>query len=260
MNAPVAPFRFDLITLFADLCRPYLEGSMLGRAAAKGLISVEYTDPRDFTSDVHRTVDDAPYGGGAGMVMLAEPLCCAIEKVRQERAPARVILLSPAGRPFTQRVAEEYAALGSLAFVCGRYEGIDERIATHAVDESLSLGDFVLTGGELGAMAVIDAVSRLLPGVLGNAEGAVDESFSQLDLLEYPQYTRPRSWRGHDVPEVLLSGNHKAIHTWRLAQQKVRTRERRPDLFASHIDRYPEPDIVKKRARSKSKPVADPET
>jgi len=260
VSAPAAPFRFDVITLFADLCRPYTEGSMLGRAAARGLISVEYTDPRDFTSDVHRTVDDSPYGGGAGMVMLAEPLACAIEKVRAERAPARVILLSPAGRPFTQRVAEEYAALGSLAFVCGRYEGIDERIAEHVVDESLSMGDFVLTGGELGAMTVIDAVSRLIPGVLGNADGAVDESFSDLDLLEYPQYTRPRSWRGHDVPDVLLSGNHKAIHTWRIDQRKVRTLDRRPDLFAAHIARHPEPETVKKRVRRKKTPLTDPET
>lgn len=257
-----APYRFDLITLFPELCMPYLGGSMLGRASSRGLIDIACTDPRTFTDDLHRTVDDAPFGGGAGMVMLPEPLFQAIEKVRSERAPARVIMLSPTGRTFTQRVAEEYAGLGSLAFVCGRYEGIDERIATHVVDESLSVGDFVLTGGELGAMLVIDAVSRLIPGVLGNAAGPVDESFSDADLLEYPQYTRPRSWRGHDVPEVLLSGNHAAIAAWRLAERKSRTAERRPDLWARHLERHPEPTpkSARRKRTPKPAPAADHDT
>lgn len=229
-----SPYRFDVVTLFGDLCAPYTSGAMLGRAQRAGLIDVGYTDPRAFTTDAHRTVDDAPFGGGAGMVMLPEPLALAIEDVRARRAPARVILLSPAGRTFTQAVAREYAALGSLALVCGRYEGVDERIAAHVVDEELSVGDFVLTGGELGAMCVIDAVSRLLPGVLGHAQGADDESFSNLPLLEHPQYTRPREWRGLAVPEVLLSGNHKLIDHWRLAQRLERTRLRRPDLWARY--------------------------
>lgn len=251
-----APYRFDLITLFPELCAPYLGGSMLGRAAKHGLIDVGFTDPRAFTSDVHRSVDDAPYGGGAGMVMLPEPLGAAIDDVRTRRAPARVVLLSPAGRTFTQRVAEEYAALGGLCLVCGRYEGVDERIAAHVVDETLSVGDFVLTGGELGAMIVIDAVSRLIPGVLGNADGPADESFAASGLLEYPQYTRPRTWRGHGVPPILLSGNHGAIAAWRLEQQKERTRLLRPDLFELWRANHPEPPPRARRRRA-SKPAAD---
>ncbi len=255
------PYRFDLITLFPELCLPYLQGSMLGRAATKGLIDVACTDPRAFSDDVHRTVDDAPFGGGAGMVMLPEPLYQAISRVRSERQPARVVLLSPTGRTFTQRVAEEYAALDGLALVCGRYEGVDERIAAHHVDETLSVGDFVLTGGELGAMIVVDAVSRLIPGVLGNAAGPVDESFSADDLLEYPQYTRPRSWRGHDVPEILLSGNHGAIAAWRLAQRKARTQQHRPDLWARHLANHPEaPPRPKRRKTPKPAPPTGPES
>ncbi|MCB9733048.1 MAG: tRNA (guanosine(37)-N1)-methyltransferase TrmD [Deltaproteobacteria bacterium] len=212
----------------------YLGGSILGRAGERGIIEVAYTDPRDFTTDVHRTVDDAPFGGGAGMVMKPEPLAQAIEQVRARRGPARVVLLSPSGRLFDQRVAAEYAALGSLCLVCGRYEGVDERIAAEVVDEELSIGDYVLTGGELGALVVIDAVSRLLHGVLGNAEGAFDESFTGTALLEHPQYTRPREWRGHAVPDVLLSGNHAEIARWRAQQRLDRTAARRPDLLARH--------------------------
>lgn len=228
------PFRFDVVTLFSPLCEPYVHGSILGRALKQGLIDVAFTDPRAFTTDPHRTVDDAPFGGGAGMVMLPEPLALAVEHVRKARAPARVVLLSPSGRVFDQAVAREYADLGSLALVCGRYEGVDERVAEHVVDEELSLGDFVLTGGEIAALAVIDAVSRLLPGVLGNAAGAARESFTDAALLEYPQYTRPQVWRGHEVPEVLLSGHHARIEAWRAAQREERTRVRRPDLWARH--------------------------
>lgn len=226
-------FRFDVVTLFEPLMSGYLGGSILGRAAERGLIDVSYTDPRDFTTDAHRTVDDAPFGGGAGMVMKPEPLALAIEQVRARRAPARVVLLSPSGRRFDQRVAAEYRALGSLALVCGRYEGVDERIGAEIVDEELSIGDYVLTGGELGALVVIDAVSRLLPGVLGNVEGAFDESFTGTALLEHPQYTRPRVWRGHAVPDVLLSGNHAEIARWRAQQRRDRTAARRPDLLAA---------------------------
>lgn len=225
------PFRFDLVTLFPSLCEPYLSGAMLGRAAKRGLIDVAFTDPREFTEDVHRTVDDAPFGGGAGMVMLAEPLYRAVQKVREQRQPARTILMSPSGRRFDQNVAREYAALGSLCFVCGRYEGVDQRVADHVVDEELSLGDFVLTGGELAAMCVVDAVARLLPGVLGDLTSPVQESFTDAALLEFPQYTRPRVWRDHEVPEVLLSGNHAHIEAWRQEQRLRRTHERRPDLL-----------------------------
>ena len=248
-----APYRFDLVTLFPELCAPYLDGAMLGRAQKAGIIDIGYTDPRTFTSDAHRTVDDGPFGGGAGMVMLPEPLTQAIEQVRARRAPARVILLSPSGRTFTQDVAKEYAALGSIALVCGRYEGVDERVAQHVVDEELSIGDFVMTGGELCAMAVIDAVSRCLPGVLGHVDGAHDESFSNLPLLEHPQYTRPREWRGHAVPEVLVSGNHKLIDAWRLTQRLDRTRLRRPDLWA----RYEAWGTSHDGARPPSKPRND---
>lgn len=229
----IRPFRFDVLTLFAPLCRPYVEGSMLGRALERGLIEVGFTDIRDFASDPHKSVDDAPFGGGAGMVMRPEPLALAIEHVRAVRAPARVVLLSPSGRPFSQRIAQEYLELGSLALVCGRYEGVDERVAVHCVDEELSLGDFILTGGELAALAVLDAVSRLVPGVLGNASGPDQESFSDVALLEYPQYTRPQLWRGHPVPEVLLSGHHANIAAWRDAERRARTRARRPDLWAA---------------------------
>ena len=235
------PYRFDVVTLFPQLCTPYVQGAMLGRAYAKGLLDVRFTDPRAFTEDAHHSVDDGPFGGGDGMVMLPEPLALAVAKIRTERAPARVVLMSPAGRPFTQAIAREYADLGSLALVCGRYEGVDERVAQYVVDEELSLGDFVLTGGELAAMTVIDAVTRPIPGVLGAAHGATDESFTNLPLLEHPQYTRPREWRGHAVPDVLLSGHHGAIDRWRLEQRLLRTRARRPDLWQAYLRGEPDP-------------------
>ncbi|MGM0574150.1 MAG: tRNA (guanosine(37)-N1)-methyltransferase TrmD [Myxococcota bacterium] len=227
-------YRFDVITLFPELISGYLEGSILGRAREAGHVDVAYTNPRDFTTDRHRTVDDAPFGGGAGMVMKPEPLALAIGDVRTRRSPERVVLLSPAGRRLTQDIVAEYASLDGLCLVCGRYEGIDERIAEHVVDEELSIGDFVLTGGELGALVMIDAISRLIPGVVGNVAGPEEESFTDAPLLEHPQYTRPRSWRGHDVPEVLLSGDHGAIARWRHEQRVARTRARRPDLHARH--------------------------
>ncbi len=174
------------------------------------------------------------------MVMMPEPLGQAIDAVRATHAPARVVMLSPSGRLLTQAVVEEYAALGSLALVCGRYEGVDARIGDHLVDDVLSIGDYVLTGGELGALAVIDAVSRQLPGVLGNAEGPLEESFAGEALLEHPQYTRPREWRGHAVPEVLLSGNHGAIARWRSAQRLRRTAATRPELLEQWRQDNPE--------------------
>ena len=224
-------YRFDVITLFGEMMRPYFEGSILGRAAVQGLVSVGYTNPRDFTTDVHRTVDDTPFGGGAGMLMKPEPIALAVEQVRQLHSPERVVLMSPSGRVFDQNVAREYAQLDGLALICGRYEGVDERVARHVADEELSIGDFVLTGGELAAMAVIDAVSRMLPGVLGHARGAQEESFTDAPLLEFPQFTRPRNWRGHEVPEVLLSGHHSNIDRWRQQQREERTKKRRPDLW-----------------------------
>jgi tRNA (guanine37-N1)-methyltransferase len=228
-------YQFDVVTIFGPLMTGYLGGSILGRAANAGRISVRYENPRDHTHDVHKSVDDGTYGGGAGMLMTPGPLGDAIDAVRARQPDTRVVLLGPAGRRFDQQIAEEYAQCGALTLVCGRYEGVDERIAAHAVDEELSVGDFVITGGELAAMTVIDAVSRLLPGVLGHADAAVGESFTDLPLLEQPQYTRPRQWRGHGVPDVLLSGNHGAVDAWRLEQRIARTKARRPDLYAKYL-------------------------
>jgi tRNA (guanine37-N1)-methyltransferase len=191
---------------------------------------VHFTNPRDFTADRHRTVDDAPYGGGVGMVMKPDILVAAIEGATAARGPAHRILLTPVGAPLRQARVRELGKLSRILLVCGRYEGIDERVTELAVDEELSLGDFVLTGGEVAAMALIDAVSRYVPGVLGESTSTEDESFSA-GLLEYPQYTRPPEFRGRRVPEVLLSGNHERIRQWRLAESERRTRERRPELL-----------------------------
>jgi tRNA (guanine37-N1)-methyltransferase len=208
-----------------------LEESILGKAREKGLLRVQVTDIREFAEGKHRVTDDVPYGGGAGMVMKPEPLVAAIESARQRNPGAKVLLLSPQGRRFTQAVAEELAKEGSLILVCGRYEGVDERVGGF-IDGELSLGDFVLTGGEPAALAVIDAVARLVPGVLGNELSSRSESFSA-GLLEGPQYTRPPEFRGLRVPEVLLSGDHGKIAKWRREQSVLRTQERRPDLLAA---------------------------
>jgi len=222
--------RITILTLFPGMFDGPLSESLLGKAVASGLLDVACVDPREFTTDRHRSVDDEPFGGGDGMVMKPEPLVAAIEHVRATRAPERVLLMSPQGRPFSQSVAHELSDLDGLALVCGRYEGFDERIRAH-VDGELSAGDYVLSGGEPAAWIVIDALARLVPGVLGNAGSLAEESF-QAGLLEYPQYTRPREFRGSHVPEVLLSGDHARIARWRRRQSLRRTRERRPDLLA----------------------------
>jgi tRNA (guanine37-N1)-methyltransferase len=221
---------FEVVTLFPDMFTSVLSASLLGRAVAAGAVAVHLTDPRDFTSDRHRSVDDAPYGGGAGMVMRPEPLAAAIEHAVTARGPALRVLLCPSGAPLSQATVRRYAALPRLLLVCGRYEGFDERVRA-CVDEELSLGDYVLTGGELAAMVVIDAVARRLPGVLGNQESALDESF-EVGLLEHPQFTRPPEWRGQPVPSALVSGNHERVRRWRRRESLLRTRSRRPDLFA----------------------------
>jgi tRNA (guanine37-N1)-methyltransferase len=220
----------EVLTLFPRMIAAPLEESILGKAREKGLLRVQVTDIRDFADGKHRVTDDIPYGGGAGMVMKPEPLVAAIEAARRRQPDARVILLSPQGPRFEQRKAHQLAEGGPLILVCGRYEGVDERVLRW-VDEELSLGDFVLTGGEVAALAVIDAMARLAPGVLGNALSAHDESFSGEGLLEGPQYTRPPEFRGMRVPEILLSGDHKKIAQWRQEQAVARTRERRPDLL-----------------------------
>jgi tRNA (guanine37-N1)-methyltransferase len=211
------------------MVRVPLSCSILGRAAQDGAIEVGVHDIRDHGLGRHRSVDDTPFGGGAGMVMKVDVVAASIESVR--RPDSRVILLSAAGKPFDQAAARRLAACPHLVLVCGHYEGVDARVES-IVDEELSLGDFVLTGGEIAAIAVVDAVARLVPGVLGNEASPADESFTA-GLLEYPQYTRPREWRGLAVPEVLLSGNHARIEQWRREQSEDRTRERRPDLWSS---------------------------
>lgn len=228
-----------MVTIFPGLFPGPLGESITGRALAAGILRLRTVDPRAFTTDRHRTVDDYPYGGGPGMVMRPDPLVAAIESVR--RAESRVVLLSPAGRLFTQRMAHELAGSPHLVLVCGRYEGIDERVRLATGAEELSLGDYVLSGGELAAMVVLDAVTRLLPGVLGSSESWRDESHTE-GLLEYPQYTRPPEFRSLRVPDVLLSGHHGQVAAWRRRQSLERTRERRPELLTpEHHDELDPP-------------------
>jgi tRNA (guanine37-N1)-methyltransferase len=218
----------DIITIFPGMLQGFLQESMLKRAVERGKVTFNTVDLRDFTYDVHRTTDDRPYGGGPGMVMKPEPLFEAVESVRTEGC--RVVLMTPQGRPFRQAMAEELATVDHIVFVCGHYEGVDERVRQALVTDEISIGDYVLTNGVLPSAVVVDAVVRLIPGVLGGEGATEDESFSQ-GLLEYPQYTRPPEYRGMKVPEMLLSGNHQAIADWRRKQAEGRTRERRPDLL-----------------------------
>lgn len=223
------PFRAEILTLFPGMIRGYAGESILGKAVERKLLEVTVTDIRDFAPGKHRNTDDTPYGGGAGMVMKVEPLVGAIEAAKARLPGAPVILLTPRGPKFDQAKARALAAQGAMVLVCGRYEGIDERV-TFFIDEELSLGDFILTGGELGALCVLDAVARLVPGVLGNAESLATESFES-GLLEFPQYTRPPEFRGLAVPEVLQSGDHQRIARWRRWHSLQLTRARRPELF-----------------------------
>jgi tRNA (guanine37-N1)-methyltransferase len=218
---------FDILTLFPGLCEGAFSESILGKAQENRLIRVRCLDLRQWASGKHRVTDEPPYGGGPGMVMKAEPIFAAVEAIR--RPGSHVILMSATGRSFTQQKAQELAEKSHLLFVCGHYEGVDQRVADHLVDEELSIGDYILTNGAIAATVVVDAVARLIPGVLGEADSATDESFSD-GLLEYPHYTRPADFRGLKVPEILLSGNHAAIDAWRKAAAVKRTVERRPDL------------------------------
>lgn len=227
--------RFDVITLFPELVRSIATCGVTGRAVERGLVDLQTWNPRDYTQDRHRTVDDRPYGGGPGMVMLYEPLKQAIQAARHAAVPARVIYLSPQGKPLDQSAMEGFAQQSRLILLAGRYEGIDERLIEQNVDEEWSLGDYVLSGGELPAMVLIDAVARLQPGALGDADSAAQDSFSD-GLLDCPHYTRPEridlAGEGLSVPAVLMGGNHAAIARWRLQQALGRTWLRRPDLLA----------------------------
>ncbi|MBM4276917.1 MAG: tRNA (guanosine(37)-N1)-methyltransferase TrmD [Deltaproteobacteria bacterium] len=223
--------RFDILTLFPEMFSSPFQESILAKAIEKKLIEVRTINIRDFTLDKHRIVDDAPYGGGQGMVMKVEPIARAIEQVKSEDPSVRTIYLTPEGKPLNQEMARQLSSRSHLILLCGRYEGVDERVRELFVDEEISIGDYVLTGGELAAMVLIDAVSRFLPGVLGSDRSAEEDSFFD-SLLEYPQYTRPASFRGHGVPEALLSGNHQAISLWRRREALRRTQMRRPDLLS----------------------------
>lgn len=223
--------RIDVVTIFPEALTPFLRAALLGKATEGGLVDVRVHDLRDHTSDRHRKVDDEPYGGGPGMVISPEPLFRAVEAIAPERKQddPRVILLSPQGRKLTQAVVRELATLRWLVILCGRYEGVDERVARHLADEELSVGDYVLAGGEAAALVVVDAVTRVVPGVVGDPASVQRESFED-GLLDHPHYTRPADFRGLGVPEVLLSGDHAAVERWRREEAERRTRERRPDL------------------------------
>ena len=227
--------QFDILTLFPEMFQGPLSSGLFQRAVSRGLVTVNLHNIRDYTHDRHRTVDDYPYGGGAGMVLKPEPVSEAVDSLQSEMSPEQaatlpVILLTPQGRLFSQQVAGELSRYSRLALICGRYEGVDERIREYLVTDEISIGDYVLGGGELAAMVVIDAVVRLLPGVLGSEESTLDESHAA-GLLEYPQYTRPPIYRDWPVPEVLLSGNHAQIAGWRREQAIIRTLQRRPEML-----------------------------
>jgi tRNA (guanine37-N1)-methyltransferase len=222
--------RFDVFTIFPEVFPAYLNESILKRAQESGALEVGVHNIRDYTADKHHTTDDVPYGGGGGMVMKPEPIFAAVEAVLGAPPNCPLILLTPQGRPFTQKVAVELAGQAHLGLLCGRYEGVDERVREHLVSDEISLGDFVLTGGELPALAIIDAVTRLLPGVLGDPDAPNKDSHSA-GLLEHPHYTRPPEFRGWEVPEVLRSGNHAEIDKWRAEQSLKRTEDRRPDML-----------------------------
>jgi tRNA (guanine37-N1)-methyltransferase len=221
---------FDILTLFPSMFVSPLGESILGKARERGLIQVRIHNIRDYATDKHQMADDRPFGGGEGMVMKPEPIVSLLDDLKSEEPRPWVLLLSPQGPLMKQESARRWSALPRLALICGRYEGVDERVAEFYADEQVSIGDYVLTGGELPALVLLDAVSRLIPGVLGNEASAGAESFSE-PVLEFPQYTRPREFRGHSVPEILISGDHEAIRRWRRGQSLLRTKLRRPDLF-----------------------------
>ena len=222
--------RFDIVSIFPGMFESPFGDSIIQRAREEGLLDLRVHDLRDYSLNKHRKVDDTPFGGGVGMVMNVEPIARVVAAIKKEVPETRTILLSPGGRPFDQEKAWELSRLPSLTLICGRYEGIDERVRLHFVDEGISIGDYILTGGEIPAMVLVEAISRLVPGVLGDPESTVEESFAG-DLLEYPQYTRPRDYQGFKVPEILVSGDHKKIRDWQKAEALKKTARVRPDLL-----------------------------
>ncbi|MBU2054006.1 MAG: tRNA (guanosine(37)-N1)-methyltransferase TrmD [Proteobacteria bacterium] len=226
--------RFDILTVFPEMFDSPCGCSLLKKARDKGLIEIQLHDIRSHAEDKHRMTDDAPYGGGGGMVMKVEPIDRTLQAVPRLAAEVPIILLTPQGERFCQKMAEELSRHPQLILICGHYEGVDERVRAHLVNREISIGDYVLTGGELSAMVVLDAVSRLVPGVLGNSDSAAADSFS-MGVLEYPHYTRPAQYRGWEAPEVLLSGNHREIEAWRRRESLLRTRKRRPDLLTDAV-------------------------
>jgi tRNA (guanine37-N1)-methyltransferase len=224
--------KFDVITIFPAMIEAALADGIVGRARSRGLLDIAVHNLRRFTSDRHHVVDDVPFGGGPGMVLKPEPLVTAVEAIRAERGvPGAVVLTSPAGRPFTQAEARRFAGLGHVVVICGRYEGVDERVRELMVTDEISIGDYVLSGGELPALVLVDAIARLVPGVVGDEQSVEADSFSR-GLLDYPHYTRPADFRGHKVPDVLVSGHHGEIRRWRLRQSLERTLDRRPELVS----------------------------
>lgn len=246
---------FHIMTLFPEMVLNGLHTSILGRAAQKGHISIEAVNIRDYTLDKHGKVDDYTYGGGAGMLMQAQPIYdtyqAIIDHIGQDKRK-RVIYVSPQGKTFHQQLARELSREENLIFLCGHYEGIDERVLEEIVTDEISLGDYVLTGGELAAMVMVDAIARLVPGVLHNEESAETESFGN-GLLEYPQYSRPEIWHEKRVPEVLLSGDHAKVDAWRMEQSLMRTKERRPDLYERYLELYPPVEDSKRKKKDCSK-------
>ena len=246
---------FHVLTLFPEMVLNGLNTSILKRAIEKEQIKINAINIRDYTTDKHKKVDDYTYGGGAGMLMQAQPVYdayCDVINKRKKRDRVRVVYVTPQGKVFDQKMAEQFASEEDLVILCGHYEGIDERVLEEIVTDYVSIGDYVLTGGELPAMVMIDAIARLVPGVLNNDESAFTESFAG-NLLEYPQYSRPEEWNGKRVPEVLLSGNHKKIAEWRLEQSKIRTKERRPDLYEKYEKEEKEREAAKRALKEERK-------
>jgi tRNA (guanine37-N1)-methyltransferase len=245
--------KIEVVTIFPRMVEAGLDEGVIGRARTSGLLDIVVHDLRAYTPDRHRTVDDVPFGGGPGMVMKAEPFFAAIDAIVSERGRAdAVLLMSPAGRRFTQAAAERYAGFDHVVLLCGRYEGVDERVSAHVATEEISIGDYVLSGGELPALVVIDAIGRLVPGVVGDEQSVGEDSFSR-GLLDHPQYTRPADVRGHGVPDVLLSGHHGEIRRWRRREALRRTWERRPDLVAAASLDADERDWIREWERARER-------